>query len=163
SLAYLGENIDDYKRLYEMKTNDGEKAWKALINLCKVLNTTPKEDLIKALEPILDIDGALRFLAVDIALINDDGYWTRGSDYSIFRDAKGKFHIVPHDMNEAFVPGGGMTFGKGPMGKFPGGPGGGPGGFGPPKNGGKDEGKDGPERKFGPFPGGPGGFGGGRS
>jgi spore coat protein CotH len=146
SLAYLGEDINAYKRLYEMKTNDGEKAWKDLIHLCKVLSTTPKEDLVKALEPILDIDGALRFLALDIALINDDGYWTRGSDFSIFRDAKGKFHIVPHDMNESFVAGGGMMFGTGGPGG-PGGPGGGfpgGGGFGPPK--------DGPPKDF---PGGP--------
>ena len=108
------------KEEVKMKSKDDEKAWKELVNLCKVLCTTPTDDLEKALEPILDIDNVLRFLAVDIALINDDGYWTRGSDYSLFRDAKGKFHVAPHDMNEAFVPGKGGMFGKG---------------FGPPKDG----------------------------
>ena len=49
----------------------------------------------------------LRFLAVDIALVNTDGYWTRASDYSIYQDVKGQFHVIPHDMNEALINEGG--------------------------------------------------------
>jgi hypothetical protein len=97
-----------------------------------VLNKTPADKLETALEPILDIDGALWFLALDVALINSDGYWVRASDYSLYRDDKGKFHIIPQDMNEAFRPAGGPGMGGPGMG----GPGmGGPGGpmrFGPP-------------------------------
>lgn len=99
-LAYQGDSADSYKRSYELKTKDTPKAWADLINLCKVLNTTPIDKLEKALEPILDIDGTLRFLAVDKALINNDGYWVRSSDYSIYQDPKGKFHILPQDANE---------------------------------------------------------------
>jgi hypothetical protein len=99
-LAYQGDNAESYKRGYEIKTKDTPKAWADLINLCKVLNTTPADKLEKALEPILDIDGALRFLAVDKALINNDGYWVRASDYSIYEDPKGKFHVLPSDANE---------------------------------------------------------------
>ncbi len=77
------------------------------------------------MRPVLDIDGVLWFLAVDNALINNDGYWTRASDYSIYRDAAGRFHVAPHDMNEAFGPA--MGFGFGPPGSRPGGrPGGEP-------------------------------------
>ena len=71
---------------------------------------------------MLDIDGALKFLALDSALVNNDGYWTRASDYSIYQDPKGMFHIFPHDANETFGPGGG---GRGWSGR-PGGPGGPP-------------------------------------
>ena len=70
------------------------------------------------MKPILDIDGALWFLALDNALVNNDGYWIRASDYSLFRDEQGKFHVIPHDANETFQsnagfgpPGGG--FGRG--------------------------------------------------
>src|SRR6185369_4265733 len=101
---------------YEIKTEDKEKDWKALIELCRVLSKTPPEELEEKLKPILDIDGALWFLAIDIALINNDGYWIRASDYSLFRDDKGKFHVIPHDMNEAFGPPGGPGFGMGPGG-----------------------------------------------
>jgi CotH kinase protein len=99
-LAYQGDNPESYKRSYEIKTKDTPKAWADLINLCKVLNTTPLDKLEKALEPILDIDSTLRFLAVDKALINNDGYWVRSSDYSIYEDPKGKFHVLPQDANE---------------------------------------------------------------
>ena len=42
-LEYVGDNVEDYKRRYEIKTDDGEKAWKDLITLCKTLNETPPE------------------------------------------------------------------------------------------------------------------------
>lgn len=106
-LEYTGDDVEQYKRRYEIKSGDDAKSWKALINLCKVLNQTPTDKLEEALKPILDIDGVLWFLALDVALINGDGYWTRASDYSIYLDDKGKFHILPHDMNEAFRPAGG--------------------------------------------------------
>lgn len=118
-LRYIGDDIKAYRAKYEIKSKDKEESWKALIELCKVLNETPLEELESALEPILDIDGVLWFLAADVALINSDGYWTRASDYSIYRDPKGKFHILPHDMNESFRASRG---GGGPGG--PGGPGG---------------------------------------
>jgi spore coat protein CotH len=118
-LEYTGDDIAAYKRLYQIKSNDDEKAWKALVNLCKVLNQTPPEKLEDALRPILDVDGLLWFLALDVALINCDGYWIRSSDYAIYLDPKGKFHIIPGDMNESFRPAGGPGMGG------PGGPGGG--------------------------------------
>lgn len=113
-LEYTGDNIDDYKRHFTIKSKDDDKSWKALINLCKVLNQTPPDQLEEALKPILDVDGLLWFLAIDVAVINSDGYWTRASDYSIYLDPKGKFHIIPHDMNECFHPAMGPGMG-GPM------------------------------------------------
>lgn len=107
-LEYTGDNVEDYKRRFTIKSKDEKKSWEALIKLCKTLNTTPPEKLEEALKPMLDIDELLWFLALDVALINNDGYWTRASDYSIYLDEKGKFHILPGDMNESFHPGGMM-------------------------------------------------------
>lgn len=100
-LDYLGEDIEPYKQRYEMKDGNDDD-WHALIRLCKTLCETPTDQLQAKLEPMLDLDGALWFLALDCGLINSDGYWIRASDYSIYRDKKGKFHIIPGDMNEAF-------------------------------------------------------------
>lgn len=142
-LEYLGDNVEDYRRRYDMKSGDDNKAWKRIIKLCKTLNETPADELEAALEPLVDIDGLLWFLALDNALINCDGYWIRASDYSIFLDAKGKFHFLPHDMNEAF---------RAPMGPGPGGPGGarggppGRGGFGGRPGEGRPDGPRGEER-----------------
>jgi spore coat protein CotH len=147
-LTYVSAKVDDYRRLYSIKSEDSDAAWQRLILLCKTLNETPIEQLEEALKPMLDIDNVLKFLALDVALINNDGYWVRASDYNIFLDDKGIFKLVPHDMNETFSraqmgPGGGRGFG-GPGGGGPGGVGpggGGPGGGGP---GGGGPGRGGP-------------------
>lgn len=144
SLAYLGADAAPYRRIYELKTKDDPKSWEKLITLCRVLNETPPEQLEAALAPLLDIDGALKFLALEIVFANGDGYWTRTSDYSIGEDGKGRLHIVPHDMNETFSfgggPGGRGGFGRGGFGPPP--------GFAPP---------DGANPGGGNGPGGPGG------
>jgi len=135
-LRFLGDDVQEYRSRYEIKSKDKEKSWNDLIKLCQVLNETPVEELDTALESILDVDGALWFLAVDVALINSDGYWTRASDYCIYQNPDGKFHVLPHDMNESFRAArggrGGGPGGRGGRGRR--GPGGfgGPGGDGPP-------------------------------
>lgn len=123
-LSYVGDDIEAYKRTFDIKSKDDPKAWARLVQLCKVLNTTPADQLEKALAPLLDIEGALKFLAVDNACINNDGYWIRNSDYSLCLDDQGRFHVMPYDLNETFAIPGGPGFGGGPGG-------GGPGGFNP--------------------------------
>lgn len=183
-LRYLGDSLEEYKSRFEMKSNDGEEPWQELVELCRVLNETPLEQMPSAIESILDIDNVLKFLALDVALVNSDGYWTRSSDYNIFLDEEGMFHLIPHDMNEAFhgsrpgprrgrnrnrqngPPSGGPQQGEPPRGEF--GPPEGfeqppegfrpPPGFGPPEGG---PGAGGPGAG-GPRRGGPGGGGPGR-
>ncbi len=101
-LEYFGDDLDYYQSVFDITSKDKSESWDALINLTKVLSQTPPDRLEAALKPILDIDGVLRFLAVDNALINNDGYWVRASDYSIFQDKSGMFHVTPHDANETF-------------------------------------------------------------
>jgi spore coat protein CotH len=154
--AYLGDDPAQYKNTYSIKSKDDPKDWEALIAMFKVLNQTPPAELEAKLSPLLDIDGALRFLALDNSLLNEDGYWTRASDYNIYRDKTGKFHILPHDANETFLPAmvgrGGGGGGRGGPGGRGGGPGGAPGQGGPGGPGGQFAG--------GPGQGGPGGPGG---
>ena len=113
-LEYLGDAVGFYKSLYELKSKDDPKAWRDLVRLCRLLNTTAPEELEAVLAPHLDVDGALKFLALDVALVNSDGYWTRASDYSMFQDQSGRFHILPYDFNEAIGgQGGGRRRGSG--------------------------------------------------
>lgn len=146
-LEYLGDDPAPYRQRYEMKGGDDDD-WHALIRLCKTLCQTPPDKLEAAIAPILNLDEALWFLTLDCGLINSDGYWTRASDYSIYRDPTGKFHVSPCDMNEAFREPEGMGMGG------PGGPGG-RGGWGGrgvqwPQDGDRRE-----MRPGGDFPGGP--------
>ena len=121
-MAYLGENISAYREIYDIKSRDDQQSWRRLIEMFRVLNQTPPERLEAELAPLLDIDGALKFLALDVALVNTDGYWTRASDYNIYLDAQGRVHVLPHDMNE------GLEDEGGPGGPGRGGPPGGRGG-----------------------------------
>lgn len=121
-LEYLGDSLAPYQRHFEIKTKNDTVSWRALIEFTRILNTTPTSDLPRVLPKYLAVDEVLRFLAVDITLANSDGYWTRASDYNLWRDSTGRFHVLPHDMNEAFMEEGG------PGG--PGGPRGGPAGGG---------------------------------
>ena len=139
-MEYLGDDAAAYKSLYEIKTKDDPKSWSDLITLFRVLNQTPADTLEAALAPILDVDGVLRFLALDNALVNSDGYWTRASDYSIYQDEQGRFHVIPHDMNEGLADEGGGRGGFPPPGGdgmrgMPGPPPGGPGQGGAPAQG----------------------------
>jgi hypothetical protein len=101
-LGYLGEDAAEYKKKYEIKTKNEPKAWTDLIKLCRTLDKTPLEKLEAALAASLDLDQTLWFLAVENVFINNDGYWIRASDYEIYQDAKGHFHIIPYDANETF-------------------------------------------------------------
>ena len=148
SLKYLGDDVAAYKRIYQIKSKDDAKSWKDLIKLCKVLSETAPDKLEAALNPILDVDGALKFLAVENALVNNDGYWIRTSDYNIYQDEKHRFHILPHDSNETFLRpesprGGGRGGFRGPPGFGGPGEGNGPGGFGG-RGGGNGPGPGGP-------------------
>ena len=101
-LAYLGENPLAYWSLYDIKSDDVEESWDALINLTRVLNGTPFDQLPAAIEPILDVDATLRFLALDKAFQNNDGYWTKGGDYYVVMNKDGVFRPVPWDANETW-------------------------------------------------------------
>jgi spore coat protein CotH len=122
-MTYLGEEINAYRRIYDIRSREDEQSWRRLIRTFRVLNETPAERLEAELAPLLDIDGALRFLAIENALVNTDGYWTRASDYNIYLDEQGRVHVLPHDMNEAFEEEGGGPAGPG---RGRGGPPGGP-------------------------------------
>jgi spore coat protein CotH len=163
SLTYLGDDAEKYRGTYELKSREDPKSWEDLIKLTKVLGETPAADLEQALSPLLDIDGALKFLALDNALINSDGYWIRTSDYCMYQDEGGRFHLVPGDVNETFSLPGGPGFGGGPggrRGRGPGGPEGAEGGRGPEGRGPEGRGPGEGGRGGPPGGGGP-GFGGG--
>jgi hypothetical protein len=107
-LEYLGEDEAAYRPYYEIRSDDDPERWRDLIRLTGVLNETPPARLETELAPLLDIDGTLRFLALEAALVNADGYWARASDYNLYQDPSGRFHVIPHDINEAL---GAETFG----------------------------------------------------
>lgn len=103
-LVYNGDQPSTYQQSYQLKTRAEEapNAWQDLINLCRVLEITPDDQLESALSAVLNIDRALWFLALDNVVIDNDGYFSRASDYALYQDPMGRFHLLPHDSNETF-------------------------------------------------------------
>jgi hypothetical protein len=105
-MSYLGDDVALYRKWYEIKSKDDKASWAALIEACRVLNETPPERLEQALAPVMDVDAVLEFLALDVTLVNNDGYWRDGSDFNLFRDPTGRFVLTSHDANEGLRTGG---------------------------------------------------------
>ena len=67
-----------------------------------MLNSTPADQIEVALEPIMDVDRWLWFLAVESVLGDDDSYLTKGSDYQLYYEPEsGRMHPLQYDGNEA--------------------------------------------------------------
>ncbi len=102
--------LDDkagYRSSYQLKTSGAEKHYDDLAKLCQALADTPPDQVEEKLDSMLNLDRALWFLAADNVMIDGDGYISRGSDYAIYMDPKGRFHPIPHDSNETFRNAGG--------------------------------------------------------
>ena len=115
NLGYPGDRKEDYGG-YQLRTDGADDAWKKLAEFTKFLDETPPEKLAAALNERLDIDSALWSLALE-CVFQDEGYFTRGSDYNLYLDPAGRFHLLQHDGNEVMsIPGGpGMPSGmRGP-------------------------------------------------
>lgn len=110
-LMYLGDQLEPYKQNYELKTSDDDAAWQRLMEACRVIDEFRERQDLAELEKVLDVNQTLWFLAVDNALGDDDGYFSRASDYNIFLDGRDqRIHLVSHDNNETFRLAGGPGF-----------------------------------------------------
>ena len=97
NLSFLGDKPDAYRENYILKSKEDSNSWDALIDLCKILHNTPTSGLEAALSPRLDIDNALRFLALQNVLINQDGYGATTGGYGLYLAKDGRFHFIPEN------------------------------------------------------------------
>lgn len=95
TLAYSGDEEDSYTGL-EIKTNEEDYDFRKVTDLLKAI--AAGEDL----EEHLDVDSALRYLAVNTALMNFDSYLGNfGHNYYLY-EVDGRFTILPWDFNMSF-------------------------------------------------------------
>ncbi len=106
-LVYVGKDPADYQGAYQLQTKGAQNAWADLIRLCETLAQTPDDQLEATLKPIFNIDEALWEIALENVFIDSDGYISRGSDYDLYQDAQGRFHLLSRDNNETFLYAGG--------------------------------------------------------
>ena len=116
ALTWLGTSVARYKAAYELKTENGKyQAWTKLINACNVLNNTTNSRLPIEIPKVIDIDAALRFIAVANSAAWLDSYLGRTcKNFYLYEDPfHGQFTLQPWDVNNAF---GGLTDGLGSTG-----------------------------------------------
>jgi hypothetical protein len=110
ALTWLGTSQARYEAAYELKTEGGlYPPWTRLIHAIDVLNNTPTAQLPTELPKVIDVDDALRFLAVANITAWLDSYIGRVcKNFYIYEDPfHGRLRFQPWDMNNGF---GGLTF-----------------------------------------------------
>lgn len=84
-----------------LKTNTNNPDHSALYRLLDVLNNEPDETFPEEIEKVLDVDEALRFLAVSAGILHLDNYIGIGHNTYLY-ETNGKFFLIPWDLNMTF-------------------------------------------------------------
>jgi hypothetical protein len=92
---------EDLLSQMSLKTNENTCNNKALFRLLDVLNNCPDKSFPTEIAKVLNVDQVLRFLAVSVLMVHMDNYIGSGQNYYLYED-KGKFSLIPWDLNEAF-------------------------------------------------------------
>ncbi|MBD3385472.1 T9SS type A sorting domain-containing protein [candidate division KSB1 bacterium] len=101
NLTWYGSDWAPYKSQYEKDTNESGDDWTDLVNFIDVLNNSA--NLSRDLPPLLDIDKALWYLALNNLFVNLDSYIYSGHNYYLYNDpGTQRFVLFPWDLNESF-------------------------------------------------------------
>jgi spore coat protein CotH len=93
--------IRNYVEGAGLKTNTNNPDYTGLFKLLDVLNSEPDGTFPQEIEKVLDVDEALRFLAVSAVIVHLDNYIGIGHN-TYFYEVDGKFHLIPWDLNMTF-------------------------------------------------------------
>lgn len=111
NFEYRGNDVSQYDRTYQLKTNEDTPDWTGLINLMDVIQNASNEDFPAAISEVFNVDRYLRTLTVDVATNNWDSNLQHGRNWYLYEDTQtGIFHWIPWDYNLAL---GGQLFGGG--------------------------------------------------
>lgn len=102
NLAYLGEDPAAYRSSYRIESADDPAAWAKLIELCRILKQTPRDQLETALAPHIAVGTALKFFALENAFINQDGYGSQTGGFGLYLAADSRFHLIPQEATSSF-------------------------------------------------------------
>jgi len=94
-LVYNGDDIFAYTGL-NLKTNLNSSDGKEILALMQALEDG------EGLEEVLDVEKALKYIAVNVALANFDSYLGNTTHNFYLYEENGRFTIIPWDMNLAF-------------------------------------------------------------
>lgn len=102
--ASLSNNNDAYNNgLFELETNKDINDRSILENFIDVLNNTSESEFKTEIEKVLNVDNALRFLAVEAILGHWDGYAYNKNNYYIHENPESKkIEFIAYDVDNTF-------------------------------------------------------------
>ncbi len=109
-LNWLGTSLSRYQAAYELKTENGlYPPWTKLIDAIDKLNNTPSAQAPTVVPSVIDVDDALRFLAVLNITATLDSYIGRVcKNFYVYEDPfHGRLRFQPWDVNNGL---GGLPF-----------------------------------------------------
>ncbi len=110
-LSYISENPDDYKwspdwadrRVYDLKTNTEEDDYSDLAALISFLEHSDLSEFENQIEDYINVDGVLRWMAIDILTGNWDNYWYNQNNYYLYFNTNDqRFEFIPYDYDNTF-------------------------------------------------------------
>lgn len=104
NLQWQGDNPDDYiNHGYELHINDNPDNIEDLIHFIDVLNNTPDEDFMCAIEEVFHVQSFLLTYALDIATGHWDNYGGNQNNYYLYQNlASGKLEFLSFDADNTF-------------------------------------------------------------
>ncbi len=110
-LSYISEDPDDYKwspewtdrRVYDLKTNTEEDDYSDLASLISFLEHSDPSEFENQIEDYINVDGVLRWMAIDVLTGNWDNYWYNQNNYYLyFNTIDQRFEFIPYDYDNTF-------------------------------------------------------------
>ena len=105
-LSYHGRGeLETYKRVYRRETRKDREDMDDLLSLLEALDTKGDEEFLRAVEPVLDIDEWVTYLAANIVLGNTENGLARGVPddfYLCQRPGDDRFVLVAWDHDSTF-------------------------------------------------------------
>jgi hypothetical protein len=108
-LTFQGPNGDDYKfeadgrRAYELKTNTEEDDYSDLAFLINFFENASDSKFEREVEDYLNVDGVLRWMAVDILTGSWDDYLFNKNNFYLYNNPEtNRFEFIPYDYDNSF-------------------------------------------------------------
>ena len=113
-LTYLGEDQNLYKGqgFYHKMSNLSEADWSDVVELTRVLTTTPDELFTQEVNRVVNVREWMRYLAVDTLISDQETSIATGGkgDYALHRGiADPRFVLIPYDLDSVMGAFGGVT------------------------------------------------------
>lgn len=96
SLTYPIDAAEEYGRRFVVRAG-ADPGLTELRAFLRFVNLTESGEFAAALPSWLDVSNWLRTTALETTLLDADGAYTRGNNYLLYRDTRGRWSIIRHD------------------------------------------------------------------